>query len=152
MTTNLRYYIIQHTPIYSLLAMKFSPALILFASVTSTLAAVNGPCSSGPGVCISTSSCTAGGGSYTSGLCPWDPNDIKCCTKAPCGSTGGLCEFTSKCTGNHYYVSGSIVDEAYNSGLCPGPSDFKCCLPCVPRKRDGEEPTELDKRLPICID
>ncbi|KAF7335233.1 hypothetical protein MSAN_02333700 [Mycena sanguinolenta] len=117
---------------------------VFFALVATTLAAENGPCSSGPGVCISTSSCTAGGGSYTSGLCPNDPDDIKCCTKAPCASAslgGGQCLFTSNCTGGNHYVL---------TGLCPGPSNFKCCLLCIPGRRSEEESGELDKRLPIC--
>ncbi|KAJ6464553.1 hypothetical protein C8R45DRAFT_1219987, partial [Mycena sanguinolenta] len=90
--------------------MKFWSALVLLASVTTTTwAAVNGPCTSGPGVCISTSSCHAGGGVSTTGLCPHDPDDIKCCTKAPCSPSvflgGGQCQFTNTCTGNHYYIS-----------------------------------------------
>ncbi|KAJ6464552.1 hypothetical protein C8R45DRAFT_840404 [Mycena sanguinolenta] len=125
--------------------MKYLSVFVFLASVTTTAwAAVNGPCSSGPGVCISTSSCSAGGGVSATGLCPSDPSDIKCCTKTPCSSTAGLgggqCQFTSTCTGNHYTLS----------GLCPGPSNFKCCLPCVPGRRDGEESGELDKRLPVC--
>ncbi|KAF7337188.1 Lysozyme [Mycena sanguinolenta] len=91
-----------------------SSIIVLLASfTTATWAAVNGPCSSGPGICISTSSCSAGGGVSTSGLCPSDPEDIKCCTKAPCASVslgGGRCQFTSTCTGNHYTLP----------GLCPG--------------------------------
>ncbi|KAF7335228.1 D-alanyl-d-alanine carboxypeptidase [Mycena sanguinolenta] len=131
--------------------MKFLCAFVLLASVASTTwAAVNGPCSSGPGVCISTTSCNAGGGSYTSGLCPKDPEEIKCCTKAPCTTShlgGGQCEFTSKCTGSQYTIS--ALDPAcafppaaakagggsYTSGLCPwDPEDIKCCTkaPCSP--------------------
>ncbi|KAJ6464542.1 hypothetical protein C8R45DRAFT_877804 [Mycena sanguinolenta] len=117
---------------------------VLFATVATTLAALDGPCTSGPGVCISTSSCSAGGGVSTSGLCPNDPNDIKCCTKTPCSPAAALgsgqCQFTNTCTGNHYILT----------GLCPGPSNFKCCLLCVPGRRDEEDSNELDKRLPSC--
>ncbi|KAL9053167.1 MAG: hypothetical protein Q9206_004038 [Seirophora lacunosa] len=45
------------------------------------------------------------------------PDNIRCCTKASCGS-GGNCRFTSTC------ASGRTL-----TGLCPGPTDFKCCLP-----------------------
>ncbi|KAB2576870.1 putative secreted protein [Lasiodiplodia theobromae] len=93
---------------------------LLFLLPLTTLAKFNGPCTGAankPGVCIKTSSCTSGGGTYISGACPNDPNDVKCCTKASCGS-GGTCKFVDKCE------SGST-----KAGLCPGPSDFKCCLP-----------------------
>ncbi|KAF4534501.1 uncharacterized protein LTHEOB_3309 [Lasiodiplodia theobromae] len=93
---------------------------LLFLLPLTTLAKLNGPCTGAankPGVCIKTSSCTSGGGTYISGACPNDPNDVKCCTKASCGS-GGTCKFVDKCE------SGST-----KAGLCPGPSDFKCCLP-----------------------
>src|SRR5436190_404258 len=82
--------------------------------------AVDGPCTGSggaPGVCIATGSCTSAGGTYISGACPNDPADIKCCTKASCGS-GGNCRWTSQCS------SGKT-----QTGLCPGPADFKCCLP-----------------------
>lgn len=80
--------------------------------------AINGRCTGSggrAGVCISTSSCSSGGGVSISGACPNDPADIKCCTKASCGS-GGSCKWTSDCTGST------------QSGLCPGPSNFMCCL------------------------
>ncbi|KAF9555426.1 glycoside hydrolase family 24 protein [Agrocybe pediades] len=91
-------------------------ALALTLSVAQ--AALNGACTVGstPGVCLSTSSCTGSGGTTHSGYCPNDPSDVKCCTK-PCGS-GGTCRFTSSCT------TGKT-----QTGLCPGPSTFTCCLP-----------------------
>ncbi|KIJ46311.1 hypothetical protein M422DRAFT_124487, partial [Sphaerobolus stellatus SS14] len=51
---------------------------LLFASIVH--ATVNGPCTVGttPGVCISTSICTSGRGTYASGYCPNDASDIKC--------------------------------------------------------------------------
>lgn len=98
---------------------------VLFYSLISTpvvtalspRAAVDGPCTGAggaPGVCISTSSCTSGGGSYISNACPGTANDIKCCVKTSCAS-GGNCRWTSQCSGTT------------QSGLCPGPSNFKCC-------------------------
>ena len=79
----------------------------------------NGPCTGSggaPGVCIPTAQCSSGGGQYITNACPGLPNDIKCCTKTSCGS-GGNCRWTSQCTGNTL------------TGLCPGPDDFKCCVP-----------------------
>ena len=94
-----------------------SSSIILFL-LPLGLAAVNGPCSASgtPGVCISTASCSSGGGSSQSGFCPNDPGDIKCCTKTQCGSAGN-CRFSSACSGTS------------KAGLCPGPADFKCCEP-----------------------
>jgi len=79
---------------------------------------INGECTGkggAPGVCIHTAACSDAGGSYISDACPDTPDDVKCCTKTSCGS-GGNCRWTSQC-------SGSTV-----SNLCPGPTDFKCCL------------------------
>ena len=92
-------------------------AFTLFALTASAFAAVNGPCSVNgtPGVCLATTDCSNGDGTSTSGYCPDDPADVKCCTKSSCGS-GGDCRWTSSC-------SGSML-----SGQCPGPTDFKCCV------------------------
>lgn len=60
----------------------------------------------------------AGGGTYASGYCPNDPATVKCCYKSAC-SSGGSCKWSNQC-------SGSTA-----SGFCPGPSDFKCCLPAT---------------------
>ncbi|KAL8915811.1 MAG: hypothetical protein Q9208_008832 [Pyrenodesmia sp. 3 TL-2023] len=82
-------------------------------------AVVDGPCTGAggaPGVCIATTSCTADGGTHILNACPGTPDNIRCCTKTSCGS-GGNCRFASSC-------SGSTL-----SGLCPGPADFKCCVP-----------------------
>ncbi|KAJ7913046.1 hypothetical protein B0H13DRAFT_2005831 [Mycena leptocephala] len=129
--------------------MKFLSLSVLLVSIASTHASVvNGPCSggglaSGVGVCISTSSCSAKGGTSTKGLCPGTANNIQCCTKSLCASAflgGGVCRFTSSCTGNHY----TIPD------LCPGPSNYKCCVPCAPTGKRDESSGLLDKRLPPC--
>ena len=82
-------------------------------------AVLNGPCSGrgdAPGVCIPTAKCSKAGGVYISNACPGTPNDIKCCTKAACGS-GGNCRWTSQCEGETL------------SNQCPGPANFKCCVP-----------------------
>ncbi|TFK38392.1 glycoside hydrolase family 24 protein [Crucibulum laeve] len=86
--------------------LRLSIFLSLIAVAQATL---NGACTVGstPGVCLATATCSAGGGTSTSGFCIGDPTDVKCCTKTSCGS----------------------------GGLCPGPTDFKCCLPasgCAP--------------------
>ncbi|KAF2440150.1 hypothetical protein P171DRAFT_476477 [Karstenula rhodostoma CBS 690.94] len=95
---------------------------LLSTSLVSALAprsSVNGPCTGAggaPGVCISTSSCSNGGGSFISNACPGTAADVKCCVKTKCAS-GGSCKWTSQCGGTT------------QSGLCPGPSNFKCCTP-----------------------
>ncbi|KAJ9661291.1 hypothetical protein H2198_002034 [Neophaeococcomyces mojaviensis] len=89
--------------------------------VLATLAE-NGPCvgrGGAPGVCISTQSCSNGGGTYISNKCPGTPENIKCCVKTACGTGNkGNCRFTSNCD------SGKT-----ETGKCPGPTDFKCCMP-----------------------
>ncbi|PGH09138.1 hypothetical protein GX51_00892 [Blastomyces parvus] len=70
--------------------MKFLLGILTSLSLLGApaLAAVNGRCSgSGDtsgyyGICISTSSCRANGGSYVNNRCPNDPENIKCCTIA----------------------------------------------------------------------
>ena len=91
---------------------------LILPLLSTAVAAVNGPCSidGTPGVCVTTSDCAAGDGSFRSGFCPNDPDNVKCCIKPECGS-GGNCRFTSSCSGTS------------QSGLCPGPADFKCCEP-----------------------
>ncbi|KAF7337215.1 hypothetical protein MSAN_02273900 [Mycena sanguinolenta] len=80
----------------------------------STQAALNSPCMNipfGVGLCITSSNCTAGGGTFLNGLCPDDTLDIKCCIKSPCTSAalgGGVCRLTSTCTGDHYSIPGKL--------------------------------------------
>ncbi|KAF2836561.1 hypothetical protein M501DRAFT_939388 [Patellaria atrata CBS 101060] len=81
-------------------------------------AALNEPCygSGGrAGVCVTTTTCSSGGGVTINGGCPSDPANVKCCSKASCGASPGNCRWTSDC-------GGSSV-----SNLCPGPAGFKCC-------------------------
>ncbi|KAL9594909.1 MAG: hypothetical protein Q9219_006764 [cf. Caloplaca sp. 3 TL-2023] len=91
--------------------------LSLLLLTSHTLAALNGHCSVNgrPGVCLHTSDCSDGSGTSTAGFCPDDPADVKCCTKS-C-SSGGTCNWASAC-------SGTTV-----SNQCPGPANFKCCIP-----------------------
>jgi hypothetical protein len=108
--------------------MHFShliPAIVLLgantiqASVLAERAVLNGPCTGSggaPGVCIPTTDCTAGGGTHILNACPGTPDNVRCCTKTSCG-TGGNCRFTSQCS------------TSTLTGLCPGPADFKCCVP-----------------------
>ncbi|KAG2010422.1 lysozyme [Coprinopsis cinerea AmutBmut pab1-1] len=95
----------------------------LFAAIFLSLAitvqsAINDACTvkGQPGICITTSACSSAGGTSTAGFCLKDPANIRCCTKS-C-SNGGTCRFTATC------ASGNTL-----SGRCPGPSNFKCCLP-----------------------
>jgi hypothetical protein len=103
------------------------PVILLFGAQTvqanaislAERSVVDGACTGAggaPGVCIPTAKCTSGGGKFISNACPGTPNDIKCCTKTDCG-TGGNCRWTSQCS------TSSVT------GLCPGPADFKCCVP-----------------------
>jgi len=109
--------------------MRFnSIALSLLAAVPSALAALNGACSYGvKGICVRTATCNNYGGSLSTGNCPNDPNDVKCCSNIPCTYNGqrGSCMFTSEC-------SGQTV-----SGLCPGGNNFKCCLSNPPPPPPG---------------
>lgn len=80
---------------------------------------INGKCygaGDAPGVCIDYNDCSAGGGTSVVGKCPGTPDNIRCCTKTSCGS-GGNCRWIDQCTGTT------------QSGLCPGPTNFKCCFP-----------------------
>ena len=81
--------------------------------------ASNGKCSSGNGICVTTEECTNRGGSYVSGKCPNDPDNVKCCNKK-CSYNGrqGECIFVGDCKNGDVY-----------SGLCPGNDNFKCCIP-----------------------
>ena len=102
------------------LALSFWGTTLASVSRLRERSTVNGQCTGkdgAPGVCIDTTSCTDDGGSYISNACPGTPDNIKCCTKPSCGS-GGNCRWTSQCS------SGLTTPN-----LCPGPTDFNCCLP-----------------------
>ena len=91
--------------------------LVLLSVVSTALASMYGQCTGRSGICIDTGTCTSYGGTYSSGNCPGDPEDVKCCDNISCKSSDGrtgTCSFT---------CSGDTV-----SGQCPGGSDFKCCL------------------------
>jgi len=107
--------------------MHFNPKLVLalLATVPSAFAALNGKCNGVSGICINTDTCQSYGGQSISGKCPNDPNDVKCCQTITCNSNGrsGTCMFTDQCDGEKV------------SGLCPGGSDFKCCI--KPQKTEG---------------
>ena len=100
--------------------MHFNSKLILtlLFIISTVLATLNDKCSGRTGICIKTSTCSSYGGQTFSGKCPSDPNDVKCCDYIPCNANGksGNCVFTSQCSGESF------------SGLCPGGSDFKCCV------------------------
>ncbi|KAF2752205.1 D-alanyl-D-alanine carboxypeptidase [Sporormia fimetaria CBS 119925] len=94
----------------------FAVSAILASQVA--FAALNEPCYGAngvAGVCVSTATCSSNGGVTSSGGCPRDPADVKCCAKPTCGASPGNCRWSSDCAGSSL------------SGLCPGPSGFKCC-------------------------
>ena len=93
-------------------------ALFLSAFASVALGALNEPCA-GPGgvagVCVTTSTCSASGGTTISGGCPADPADVKCCSKTSCANgASGNCRWTSDCAGT------TVTNQ------CPGPAAFKC--------------------------
>ena len=107
--------------------MKIALFLVSFGVTTINATAVlpralNGACTGAggaPGVCVRTASCSSAGGTSIQGACPNDPYDVRCCTKTSCGSGGaGNCRFTSSCS------SGKT-----ETNKCPGPANFKCCMP-----------------------
>ena len=93
--------------------------LVLFAIISTSFANVNGPCSGRNGIYIDSSKCNNYGGKTFSGKCPSDPVKVKCCDNIPCkGNDGrsGTCVFSNQCSGD------------YESGKCPGGTNFKWCL------------------------
>jgi hypothetical protein len=92
--------------------------LILLVTISTTLAELNGKCQGRNGICIKTSECQSYGGTTYSGYCPIDPPDVLCCDDIKCPKTSntGKCLFTDQCPGERA------------DGLCPGGSNFKCCL------------------------
>ncbi|KAJ6595899.1 hypothetical protein DFH09DRAFT_1259068 [Mycena vulgaris] len=102
--------------------MKLLSSFVLLVLLGSAHAALNGACSggglaTGVGICITTANCAAGGGTSLVGLCPNDPNNVRCCVKAPCApGGGGTCRFSNTCGGTSL------------TGFCPGPNNFKCCV------------------------
>jgi len=110
--------------------MRFNSKLVLtlLATVPSAFAALNGRCNGVSGICIKTGTCGKYSGHSISGKCPNDPNDVKCCQSIPCSSNGksGTCMFTDQCNGEKI------------SGLCPGGSNFKCCIKSQKTKGVGE--------------
>ncbi|KAH8798059.1 hypothetical protein DL96DRAFT_891157 [Flagelloscypha sp. PMI_526] len=102
--------------------------LLLLLSPLAAHATLNGHCTppatpdginyTSFGICIHTSTCDSYGGTYVSGHCPYDANDIKCCFVDPCkGIPNGFCEWT-----NEDCIGGTWVP-----GHCPGGDNFRCC-------------------------
>jgi hypothetical protein len=92
-------------------------------AVSARQTTLNGPCKGKngvTGVCVSTASCTADGGSYISNACLGTPENIKCCTKPSCqrAAQSGDCRWTDQCDGGKTILT----------GLCPGPAGYKCCV------------------------
>ena len=132
---------------YLIPTILFLGAHSVQGNVVSERSVVNGQCTGSggaPGVCIATAKCTAGGGKFISNACPGTPNDIKCCTKTSCSSNGN-CRWNSQCS------SGKTL-----TGLCPGPADFKCCVPGAggtsppPTSGGGKYPTPTFPSVGAC--
>ncbi|MCJ1264543.1 hypothetical protein MMC22_004415 [Lobaria immixta] len=93
------------------------------------------------GTCISTSTCSSGGGKSEAGHCP-GAADIQCCTHSPKDeSTGGSCKIKSglkgTCISTSACSSGGGESEA---GHCPGAADiqvYKQSNMSVPSLRTG---------------
>nr|BBA54586.1 lysozyme [Trichoplax sp. H2 MB-2014] len=90
--------------------------ILLSAFVAVAFAALNDDCNAGQGSCQYDSQCYTG--TPASGLCPYDPSNVKCCPKVgqSCKSSTGNCMLTTHCGGTTY------------SGYCPGPSSVRCCV------------------------
>ncbi|KAK4445800.1 hypothetical protein QBC34DRAFT_471643 [Podospora aff. communis PSN243] len=93
--------------------------LLSVISAPLAFAALNEPCygSGGiAGVCVTTTTCTAAGGTTINGACPADASNVKCCSKPSCANgASGNCRWTSDCAGTSV------------SNQCPGPAQMKCC-------------------------
>ncbi|KAL6624040.1 hypothetical protein U3516DRAFT_824088, partial [Neocallimastix sp. 'constans'] len=107
--------------------------LLVFLEIPWIEGYVNGPCTNSSGVCVDSQKCTAAGGTFKSGFCPNDPNNVKCCNKS-CTVKGktGSCTFKSKCTGTTY------------TGFCPGANDFLCCIENDPYEEPQTD--EIEKK------
>jgi len=92
----------------------------------------NNKCNLRGGTCKNPKNCS---GSIISGLCPGG-SDNKCCIPKPTGSTNtGNINTNNSSTNNKCKVRGGTCKNPKNcsgnviSGLCPGGSDNKCCIP-----------------------
>ncbi|KAF4628141.1 hypothetical protein G7Y89_g10006 [Cudoniella acicularis] len=102
--------------------MKFVIALlsllVSFATAYIGELCFNGDAS---GTCELTSWCADHHGSDSIvGLCPKDPNDVRCCFYPDCVGHSGKCDILGDlgCVGS------------YVAGYCPGPDDYECCTSC----------------------
>ena len=102
-----------------MMSIKIKAIISLLMILPFAMSAVNGRCG-GSGICIEESTCYAYKGRTVSGLCPNDPNSIKCCFNMKCDTStmiNGICKFVSDCTTHNIF-----------SNLCPGGTNFKCCV------------------------
>ncbi|KAF3768979.1 hypothetical protein M406DRAFT_243966, partial [Cryphonectria parasitica EP155] len=114
-----------------------------------TLATIDGHCSGTAtgeyleyGICISTATCSDYGGSYITGGCPNDPNNIKCCVVGleksastdPCGGSSYCSWNNLGCAGT--YKPGQMAPpppppihtrKSLFSCYCPGGKTYECC-------------------------
>ncbi|PMD29461.1 hypothetical protein L207DRAFT_445366 [Hyaloscypha variabilis F] len=75
------------------------------------------------GTCESTSWCGSNDGNDDIfNLCPDDPYYVRCCFEPLCYDRMGYCDVTSNIGGCE--ASGGH----FESGFCPGPDNYKCCV------------------------
>jgi len=110
------------------LAAIANPAL---AAVPIEKRTLNGHCSGtatsyykSDGICITTATCDSYGGSYITGGCPSDPDNVKCCLVGLEGSVG-----TNPCGGSSYcdWTANGCPGGSFHPGSCPGGSNYQCC-------------------------
>lgn len=93
--------------------LSFTTPLLLLLGITTTT--VYAACREG---CGNPRTCLNNGGSVSTGFCSGGSDNRYCsCSVSFCGSLGtGHCQYTSQpCSG------------VYQTGFCPGPSNYKCC-------------------------
>ncbi|KAI6350974.1 hypothetical protein MCOR25_010237 [Pyricularia grisea] len=93
--------------------------MLLPLLATPVLGAIGSLCKANKvtGTCQTTSWCKGRKGQQpVTGACPNDPDNVKCCIFPECeGDVGMGCFLESEC---YTYT---------HPGLCPGPSNYKCC-------------------------
>ncbi|PGH23566.1 hypothetical protein AJ80_02346 [Polytolypa hystricis UAMH7299] len=95
----------------------------------------------GKGTCKSKSKCK---GVVHRGLCPNDPDDIRCCVDIPCKSNGksGYCRSVSAsgCSGGKFHPG---IKAPFP---CPGNADIQCCIK-TPKPTSVQASTQKKKSV-----
>ena len=99
------------------MSFKIKAIISLLMILPYIVSVPNGRCG-GSGICLTVARCNANGGFTRNGLCPFDPENVKCCFSMNCrpgNGINGVCKFVNDCKKRVY------------AGLCPGGADFRCC-------------------------